>query len=317
MRMNQCVFVVLMVALCSLSAGVSAGQAPPQSQGQIIPCSSDDGEKRYCEADTRHGAHLVQQRSQAPCKEGESWGYDEEGIWVDKGCGGDFALGRAKDAGEVRSEGHAETITCASDDGRRKVCPADTSNGVQLVRQRSDRKCKEGSSWGHDAQGIWVDKGCTADFVLGVPEHPAGSGKVAIKGQIISCASFDGRKSYCDADTQGAKVQLSRQLGPVACMEGSTWGYDRRGIWVDRGCNGEFLVQAGSAPGPAESSGKNCEKTVGKQVADELVRRCVLVSAAPHMACNAQNSCKVMEDEIQRACESLGTNAPSFCGQKK
>jgi len=308
---------VLAAALSLFGRSALARQAPQERQGQIIPCSSDDGEKHYCTADTRHGARLVRQRSQAPCKEGESWGYDEEGIWVDKGCGGEFTLGRGDSGVATRREGGGGTVTCASDDGRRKVCPADTSNGVQLVRQRSDAKCKEGSSWGHDAQGIWVDKGCEADFVVGVPGHPAGSGKVESKSQTISCASFDGRKNYCDVDTQGAKVQLTRQTGTAPCMEGSTWGYDRRGVWVDRGCNGEFLVQAGSDLGAGDSSGRSCTKTVGKQVANELVRQCLEVSPGTHAPCNAQNSCKLMEDEIQRGCGLLGANAPAFCGENK
>src|SRR5437879_11311181 len=113
--------------------------------------SSENGEKHIFEADTRYGARLVRQRSETPCKEGESWGYDEEGIWVDKGCGGEFTLGRSEDGGTgTRAGGGGGTITCASDDGRRKDCLADTSNGVQLVRQRSDAKCKAGTSWGRE-----------------------------------------------------------------------------------------------------------------------------------------------------------------------
>jgi hypothetical protein len=315
MRICRCIF-VLVAALSPFGRGASARQAPQERQAQIIPCSSDDGEKHYCTADTRHGARLMRQRSQASCKEGESWGYDEEGIWVDKGCGGEFTLGRGE-GGDARSEGGGGTITCASDNVRRKVCPADTNNGVQLVRQRSDAKCQEGSSWGHDTRGIWVDKGCEADFVVGVPGHPAGSGKAGGKSEKISCASFDGRKNYCDADTQGAKVQLTRQIGMAPCMEGSTWGYDRKGVWVDRGCNGEFLVRTGSELGAGDSSGKSCEKTVGKQVADELVRQCLQVSPTTHAPCKAQNSCKLMEDEIQRGCGLLGASAPAFCGEKK
>ena len=284
---------------------------------QIIPCSSDDGEKHYCTADTRHGARLVRQRGETPCKEGESWGYDEEGIWVDKGCVGEFALGRSENSGSAGGESTARTITCASESGLKKVCLADTGNGVQLVRQRSDAKCKEGSSWGHDARGIWVDKGCEADFVVGVPGHPAGSAKAAVKSQTISCESFDGRRNHCEVDVQGAKVQLTRQIGTATCTEGSTWGYDRTGIWVDRGCSGEFLVQAGNELVAGDSPGKGCAKTVGKQVANELVRQCLLVSPAPHAACHAQNSCKVMEDEIQRRCESLGASAPAFCGENQ
>lgn len=316
MRIRHSIF-VFAVAPFLFGRGTLSAQAAQQRSVQIIPCSSDDGEKHYCEADTRHGARLVRQRSQAPCKEGESWGYDEEGIWVDKGCGGDFTLGRGEAGGDARVEGGGKTITCASEDGKRRVCPVDTSNGVQLVRQRSDAKCKEGSSWGVDAQGIWVDKGCEADFVVGVPGHPSGSAKAAAKSQTMSCESFDGRKNYCDADTQGAKVQLTRQIGTAPCTEGSTWGYDRRGIWVDRGCSGEFVVQVGSEPGAGHSSEKSCAKTVGKKVAGELVRRCLQVSPGTHAPCNEKNSCKVMEDEIQRGCELMGVNAPGFCGENQ
>ena len=100
MRICRCIF-VLVATLSPFGRGALARQAPQERQAQIIPCSSDDGEKHYCTADTRHGARLVRQRSQAPCKQDESWGYDEEGIWVDKGCGGEFTLGRGE-AGGVR-----------------------------------------------------------------------------------------------------------------------------------------------------------------------------------------------------------------------
>ena len=204
MRISRCIF-VLVAALFAFGRGTGTTQAAQERPVQLIPCSSDDGEKQYCTADTRHGARLVRQRSQAACKEGESWGYDEEGIWVDRGCSGEFALGRGEASPGAGSEVGGRTITCASNDGRRRACPADTSNGVQLVRQRSDAKCTEGSSWGHDAQGIWVDKGCAADFVLGVPGHPAGSAKAAVKSQTISCESFDGRRNHCDVDMQAPR----------------------------------------------------------------------------------------------------------------
>jgi hypothetical protein len=99
---------------------------------------------------------------------------------VDKGCAGEFTLGRG-DGGDASGKGGGGTITCASDNGRRKVCPADTSDGVQLVKQRSGANCKEGVSWGQDTHGIWVDKGCDADFVVGVPGHPVGSEKAERK----------------------------------------------------------------------------------------------------------------------------------------
>ena len=35
-------------------------------------------------------------------------------------------------------------------------------------------------------------------------------------------------------------MSLIRQLGNDRCEQGSSWGYTDRGIWVDRGCRGEF-----------------------------------------------------------------------------
>lgn len=55
-------------------------------------------------------------------------------------------------------------VTCASNDGRRVYCDADTRNGVALIEQHSNVPCRQGSSWGYDRRGIWVDRGCRADF---------------------------------------------------------------------------------------------------------------------------------------------------------
>jgi hypothetical protein len=58
------------------------------------------------------------------------------------------------------------TITCSSDNGKRNYCTADTRSGVRLVRQISGSPCQEGSTWGYDSRGIWVDRGCRAEFAV-------------------------------------------------------------------------------------------------------------------------------------------------------
>ena len=59
---------------------------------------------------------------------------------------------------------NSSTITCSSNNGRRADCSADTRGGVRLVRQISGSPCTQGSTWGYDARGIWVDRGCRAEF---------------------------------------------------------------------------------------------------------------------------------------------------------
>src|SRR5215469_3157218 len=60
-------------------------------------------------------------------------------------------------------------------------------------------------------------------------------------GQTITCSSNDGRRNYCAADTSRG-IRLSRQISGSPCIQGQTWGWDNRGLWVDRGCRAEFLV---------------------------------------------------------------------------
>jgi hypothetical protein len=61
------------------------------------------------------------------------------------------------------------TITCSSDDGRRRYCEVDTRSGVRLLKQRSGSPCDKDQTWGVDNRGIWVDRGCRADFEVRVP----------------------------------------------------------------------------------------------------------------------------------------------------
>jgi len=63
------------------------------------------------------------------------------------------------------------------------------------------------------------------------------------QGASITCSSNDGRRAYCQVDTRDAEVRMVRQISGSPCRQGETWGWDGRGIWVDRGCRAEFVVQ--------------------------------------------------------------------------
>ena len=86
-----------------------------QSSGQSISCSSDDGNRHYCPTNGPGQVQLVKQRSDSPCQQGYSWGSDNQGIWVDRGCRADFAVVPYSYGGQDQSN----TISCSSDDGNR------------------------------------------------------------------------------------------------------------------------------------------------------------------------------------------------------
>jgi hypothetical protein len=58
----------------------------------------------------------------------------------------------------------------------------------------------------------------------------------------LRCESEDGRRRFCPIDTRGSRVEMTRQMSRSECRFGRNWGYDRNGVWVDRGCRAEFTV---------------------------------------------------------------------------
>src|SRR6267378_171544 len=277
------------------------------ARAQIVRCSSDDGRKQFCQADTRYGVTMVKQVSGAPCQQGRSWGYNDRGIWVDHGCRAEFAVRGAAYANGGRQ------IPCSSDDGRRRNCPADTRAGVALEKQTSGAACMQGYSWGYDEGGIWVDHGCRAEFVAQPYERPQHQGGQGGPAQSLYCASDDGRRNFCPLDVRGG-VQLVKQRSGAACQEGYSWGADERGIWVDHGCRADFVATGrGEGYGEEHRHGRACNRSAGQERADELERQCRQVAPGNRAACNDKNSCRVITEEIRKGCQLLGRDAPRYC----
>ena len=66
--------------------------APLTASAVRLYCESRDFRRNYCPAGgTIASARLVQQPSRSACVQGRTWGFDSNGIWVDRGCGGLFA----------------------------------------------------------------------------------------------------------------------------------------------------------------------------------------------------------------------------------
>ncbi len=149
--------------------------------------------------------------------------------------------------------GYGNTVRCESNDDRTNYCNADTRGGVRVARRLSDAQCIQGRSWGYDSRRIWVSRGCRAEFVTGSGGNyrpGSGYGNPGYgnpgygNGQPVRCESTDNRYRHCPIDTRGG-VRLSRRLSDSQCIQGSSWGFDNRGIWVSQGCRGEFIVGAG------------------------------------------------------------------------
>ncbi|MCS6926804.1 MAG: DUF3011 domain-containing protein [Candidatus Binatia bacterium] len=155
------------------------------------------------------------------------------------------------------------TVRCESEHFDFKRCPIRSVGEVQLVRQLSETPCRRGLTWGYDRRGIWVDEGCAGVFRVwsrrgGHDDDSYGYGRDSGRwrgpygfygqeppwfpaGRTVRCESRHFNYNRCRVNTPGP-VRLVRQLSEAPCRRGDTWGYDWRGIWVDKGCAGEFHV---------------------------------------------------------------------------
>jgi len=150
------------------------------------------------------------------------------------------------------------SIKCESGDGRRNYCGSYRPDQVRMDRQISGSPCVQGDTWGVDGRGLWVDRGCRAYFVIRGGSgngQGGGGGYFPDNGQnSIKCESGDGRRNYCGS-YRPDQVRLDRQISGSACVQGSTWGVDGRGLWVDRGCRAYFVIWGGPGSGPGGGSG--------------------------------------------------------------
>jgi hypothetical protein len=170
-------FIRILVLVLVLGAGMlptATVQAQPYGGRDAVECVSRGYNYQRCDVPWRD-AQLVRQLSDSQCIRGRTWGIDPRGfIWVDKGCGGRFvaAGGYAPGPGPGGpwqpgpGWDNRFVVNCGSPQYGYGFCAVDVGGGgrVSIRRRTSDSQCIEGRSWGWNRGGIWVDKGCSADF---------------------------------------------------------------------------------------------------------------------------------------------------------
>jgi hypothetical protein len=204
-----------------------------------VTCTSESLRYTECDAPFRGRAVLTYQFSARPCVEGQTWGQQRGVIWVDAGCRGQFAeAGRSVPPPPPPSY---VGVVCESREGKRRRCRTDFRGPAVLSEQYSDRPCIEGQTWGWGPGEVWVSQGCRGLFEEGRGRGGGRGVPVAEpQGYSISCSSDEGRQRTCAWNASYGRPVLIEQVSRQPCVEGDTWGYDRNGVWVDRGCRGVF-----------------------------------------------------------------------------
>jgi hypothetical protein len=159
-------------SLLAVSAPLQAQRYDQGPQGAY--CASNDNRFARCQVPWRD-AELVEQKSKTRCVRDQTWGFDRQGIWVDRGCRGQFAPARGGWGSQHPQPGpgwgrppQQTQVRCESHGGNYQRCPIDLGRdaSVRLVNKLSGADCRQGSSWGWQRDGIWVNRGCRADFLV-------------------------------------------------------------------------------------------------------------------------------------------------------
>jgi Protein of unknown function (DUF3011) len=227
---------------------LSSGLATAAAAQQNIKCESNNGGRNYCGSYAPNQVTMDRQISGSPCVRGSTWGVDNRGLWVDRGCRATFIISRGGYPGGGYPGGGSggSTVKCESNNGKRNYCGNYQANQVTMNQQISGSPCVRGSTWGVDNGGLWVDRGCRAIFnISGYGNRPGGGGyHGAPPMTTIKCESNNGKRNYCGSYAPN-QVTMNQQISGSPCVRNNTWGVDNRGLWVDRGCRATFNIAGG------------------------------------------------------------------------
>ncbi len=140
-------------------------------------------------------------------------------------------------------------MVCESRNYQYQFCAvSDNVSQATLVSQRSRSPCVEQQSWGWDRRGVWVSRGCEAEFEL-VTSRPPPPAPLPGAG-IVSCESRNYQYEFCGVSGV-ISASLVRQKSRSPCVLGRTWGWRQNGVWVSEGCEADIQVQSSYRPTPA------------------------------------------------------------------
>ena len=287
--------------------------------GQTVSCGGPDTREYHCRVNTGHGVVLVQETGPVRCVRGYSWDYDDGEIWVDHGCAAEFALtSRAPVSWEEEEvPTGAQLFACmAANTPEAVYCAEMPDLSAELVRQRGDAKCLEGKTWGVDSRGLWLAKGCAADFVVR-QRTQTGADPLSTR-KLVECASVEGKRNFCQADARGG-AELRAVLGHAPCKFRESWDWNEGGVWVDRGCHALFEVEGAPEAGMTQAMFPRCYLSVGEPLAEEWEAECYALGPGlgKFASCNARNSCAALTGTIRRGCTAKGDAAPAYCEKYK
>lgn len=190
--------ILVLFALASTSIGCAAGAESEEtaqtdealSSTYRITCESTDHHYNSCGApgDRIQSARVVRRLSNAPCNEGQSWGYAENYLWVNYGCRAEFEV-----RVQLTESNRRIRITSAT---YGKNIGAPRGNATSFIARECDRRaaCDYQISAREIGDPGW---GRAKDFEV---EYTCGNGTRARRGYVTPEANGRTISLSCDSN---------------------------------------------------------------------------------------------------------------------
>jgi hypothetical protein len=205
-----------------LLAGAALLLCAGAAQADTIRCESNKGAYASCSANTSGGVRLSRQLSSQGCWQNDTWGYDRNRIWVNRGCRAEFSTGGSSSSGSGNKAAAAVAIALA-------VAIAASASKDHDEHHRDDR---------YRDDRRYDDRYGNPDYDDSYRPQYGYGGQPR---QVFRCESRDKRYSYCTIPTRG-QVEIYKQQSSSPCQYGNSWGVERNRVWVSDGCRADFAV---------------------------------------------------------------------------
>jgi len=204
------------------------------AQASTVTCESTNNEYRSCPVDTSGGVRLSQQLSTKGCWENDTWGFDRNKIWVDRGCRAQFQVG----AHGTSAAGKGDALAAAAVIG---IAAA----AIIASNQHDDHHNKNyNNSYNNSYDNRYDGRydGRYDDNYRNYDNNRYGyNGYGGDPRRTFSCESRNDRRNYCSIPGRG-HVEIYKQRSSKPCRHGHSWGVEGNSVWVEDGCRAEFAV---------------------------------------------------------------------------
>jgi hypothetical protein len=116
-------------------------------------------------------------------------------------------------------------------------------------------------------------------------------------GQTVHCVATESGRTYCGKPHMHYVMSGS---APSACVQGTTWGFDDRGVWVTGGCVADFNV----AP---ETTKKTVTRTTTTTTSESGSKVVHCVSSGDRTYCGQPHMHYVMSGTAPASCVENST----------